>query len=159
MVLGMLMQIMQHHILVKHKELFNNSGIYGVLTKLLLINNNFVSRTTVLAKQLNTIAIPHNILAKNKVSQEEIIRAKSSERLNECVFEVATRAHQHLMKARSLQEQVPKEARDVLLPAVPISNYLDKLQKVDYDIFHPSLKQRGWLWLPMLWIKHVRKKY
>lgn len=116
-------------------------------------------RTTVLAKQLNTIAIPHNILAKNKVSQEEIIRGKGSERLNECVFEVATRAHQHLTKARSLQQQVPKEARDALLPSLPISIYLDKLQEVNYDIFHSSLKQKGWLWIPKLWINYVRKKY
>lgn len=112
-----------------------------------------------LAKQLNTIAIPHDVLAKHKVSQEEIIRGKSSERLSECVFEVATRAHQHLAKAKSLQEQVPKEARSALLPAVPILSYLERLQKVNYDIFHPSLKQRGWLWLPKLWVKHVRKKY
>lgn len=121
--------------------------------------HNIFFRTTVLAKQLNTIAIPHNILAKNKVSQEEIIRGKGSERLNECVFEVATRAHQHLTKARSLQDQVPKEARDALLPSVAISLYLERLQKVNYDIFHPSLKQKGWLWLPKLWVKHVRKKY
>lgn len=98
-------------------------------------------------------------MAKNKVSQEEIIREKTSERLNECVFEVASRAHQHLIKARSLQEQIPKEARNVLLPAVPVSNYLDRLQRINYDIFHPSLKQNGWLWVPKLWIKHVRKKY
>lgn len=116
-------------------------------------------RTTVLAKQLNTIAIPHSILAKNKVSQEEVIRGKSSERLNECVFEVATRAHQHLLKARNLQEQVPKEARNALLPAVPVFDYLKRLQSVNYDIFHPTLKQKGWLWLPKLWVNYVRKKY
>lgn len=93
------------------------------------------------------------------MSQEEIIRLKSSERLNECVFEVATRAHQHLQKARNLAEQVPKEARAILLPAVPISYYLENLQRVNYDIFNGGLKHRGWIWLPELWIKRIRKKY
>lgn len=118
-----------------------------------------IFRTTVMARQLNTISLPQDILAKHRVSQEDVLRAKNTEHLSECVFEVATRAHQHLQKARSLQTQVPEEARGALLPAVAIDDYLGRLQKVDYDVFHPSLRQRRWLWLPRMWLKHVKKKY
>lgn len=105
------------------------------------------------------ICLPQEILAKNKVSHEEILRAKKSDRLTESVYEVADRAHQHLSMARKLIEQVPKEARDVLLPAVNVDFYLDRLQKVHYDIFHPSLQHRSWSWLPKLWLMHYRNQY
>ncbi|CAH1183275.1 unnamed protein product [Phaedon cochleariae] len=111
------------------------------------------------AKHLNFISIPQEILVKNKVSQEEVIRGKTSERLSECTFEIASRAHQHLVKARSLSEKVPKEGKSALLPAVPVSIYLDRLQQVDYDVFHPSLKHRSWKFLPQVWISDFRNKY
>ncbi|KAJ8954390.1 hypothetical protein NQ318_011063 [Aromia moschata] len=111
------------------------------------------------SRRLGFVPVPQNILVKNKVSQEEVTRSKASERLNECSFEIASRAHQHLMKARSLMEGVPKEGRGALLPAVPMFIYLDRLQKVNYDVFHPSLQQRSWKLLPLLWLYHVQNKY
>ncbi|KAI4465623.1 nadh dehydrogenase (ubiquinone) complex i assembly factor 6 [Holotrichia oblita] len=116
-------------------------------------------RTIPISKQINLICLPQEILAKNKVSHEEILRAKKSDRLTECVYEVADRAHQHLSMARKLIGQVPKEARDVLLPAINVDFYLDRLQKVHYDIFHPSLRHRSWLWIPKLWVMHYRNQY
>ncbi|XP_050510408.1 NADH dehydrogenase (ubiquinone) complex I, assembly factor 6 [Diabrotica virgifera virgifera] len=111
------------------------------------------------AARLNFLAIPDDILIKNKVSQEHIRRAKNSKELHECIFEIASRAHQHLMKARSLMEKVPQEGRKVLLPAVPVFIYLERLQKVDYNVFHPSLQHRSWKLLPQLWFTNFRKKY
>ncbi|VEN64804.1 unnamed protein product, partial [Callosobruchus maculatus] len=116
-------------------------------------------RSAAHAGRLNFIPIPLEILVKNKVSQEDLLRAKSSESLRETVFEVASTSHQHLEKARSLIESVPKEARKILLPAIPVRIYLDRLQKVNYDIFHPSLKHRSWKLLPQLWLSNVRNKY
>nr|CAH7746812.1 unnamed protein product [Callosobruchus chinensis] len=111
------------------------------------------------AGRLNFIPIPLEILAKNKVSQEDLLRSKSSESLRESVFEVASKSHQHLEKARNLLQSVPKEARKFLLPAIPVRIYLDRLQKVNYDIFHPSLRHRSWKLLPQLWLYNVRNKY
>ncbi|GJQ69882.1 hypothetical protein Trydic_g22427 [Trypoxylus dichotomus] len=116
-------------------------------------------RTVPISKQINFICLPQDLLAKNKVSHEEILRTKKSDRLTECVYEVASRAHQHLTMARNLLGQVPKEARDILLPAVNVDLYLERLQKVHYDIFHPSLQIRSWLWLPKLWMAHYRNRY
>ncbi|KAJ8951179.1 hypothetical protein NQ314_007719 [Rhamnusium bicolor] len=111
------------------------------------------------ARRLNFLSVPQDILIKNKVSQEEVIRAKGSERLNECTFEIASRAHQHLVKARSLIESIPKEGRTALLPAVPIHIYLDRLQKCDYNVFHRSLQDRSWKLLPQLWFTNFKNKY
>nr|XP_023014116.1 NADH dehydrogenase (ubiquinone) complex I, assembly factor 6 [Leptinotarsa decemlineata] len=111
------------------------------------------------ARRINFLPVPQDILTKNRVSQEEILRSKSSEQLSECTFELASRAHQHLVKARSLLEKVPKEARSALLPAVSVHMYLDRLQKVNHDVFHPYLQQRSWKLLPRLWITFFRNKY
>lgn len=93
------------------------------------------------------------------MSQEEVIRGKSSSKLQDTIFEVASRAHQHLVKARSLSESVPKEGRAALLPAVPVYSFLDRLQKVNYDVFHPGLQNRPWTILPRLYVSNLRNKY
>lgn len=111
------------------------------------------------SKKINFLPVPQEVLIKNKVSQEEVLRAKPSEHLNDCIYEIAVRAHQHLTKARKLSEDVPKEVRSVLLPAVPTFHYLDKLEKVNYDIFNPSLKIRSWKLLPTLWFYNFKNKY
>lgn len=111
------------------------------------------------ARRLNFLSIPLEILVKNKVVQEDVLRAKKSEQLTECTFQIASRAHQHLLKARSLAYSVPKEGRSVLLPAVPVFMYLDRLQKVNYDVFDPGLQNRSWKLLPSLWLTNFRNKY
>ncbi|EFA03248.1 NADH dehydrogenase (ubiquinone) complex I, assembly factor 6 [Tribolium castaneum] len=110
-------------------------------------------------KNLNFVPLPQSILVKNNVSQEELLRHKSSQPLSDCVYEVATRAHQHLMKARSLQEKVPPEGRSVLLPAVATFAFLKRLENVNYDIFHPQLKARPWNLLFKMWFSNFKNKY
>ncbi|XP_060526222.1 NADH dehydrogenase (ubiquinone) complex I, assembly factor 6 isoform X2 [Cylas formicarius] len=111
------------------------------------------------SKRLNFLPIPQDLLLRNKISQEQIIRGRNSEHLRECVYEIASRAHQHLTKARNLLETVPLEARPSLLPAVPVGIYLNRLQKVNYNVFDIGLQQRPWKIFPLLFIANVRKKY
>lgn len=118
-----------------------------------------IFRSIPYAKKINFLPVPQEVLIRHKVSQEEVLRAKPSERLNDCTYEIAVRAHQHLTKARNLSENVPQEVRSVLLPAVPASHYLDKLQQVNYDIFNPSLKRRSWKLLPTLWFYNFKNRY
>lgn len=98
-------------------------------------------------------------MTKHKVSQEEVIRGKETQKLSDCVFEIAGRAYQHLQKARSLANKVPVEARIALLPAVPVSIYLDKLQRVDYNVLDPSLQRRSWKMLPNVYYSMLKKEY
>ncbi|KAB0797213.1 hypothetical protein PPYR_08207 [Photinus pyralis] len=112
-----------------------------------------------MAKNLNAIPLPQDILVKHQVSHEEILRCRPSSRLSECSFEVASRAHQHLVKARGILKNVPEEGRRALLPAVAVHNYLDKLQKLDYNVFDPHLQVRSWWWIPRVWFTNLKKKY
>lgn len=48
-----------------------------------------------------TVPIPQDILIKHGVSQERILRQKEGDKgVEECIFEVATAAHQHLEQVR-----------------------------------------------------------
>ncbi|KAJ8920764.1 hypothetical protein NQ315_004904 [Exocentrus adspersus] len=116
-------------------------------------------RSIPFSRRINFLPVPQDILVKNSVSQEEVLRGKGSDRLNECIFQIACQAHQHLMKARNLKDNIPKEGRAALLPAVPVFIYLDRLQKVNYDVFHPSLNNRSWKLLPVLWYSNLRNTY
>lgn len=136
---------------------------YCILNTFLIIVskclNKNIRRTIPLARKMNFIPIPQEILIKNKVSEEDVLRAINSDNLMDCTYEIAVRAQQHLTKARSLIEKVPHDVRSVLLPAVPVYIYLDNLQKVNYDVFHSSLKIRSWKLLPYLWFYNFKNKY
>lgn len=44
------------------------------------------------------ISIPHDILLKNNVSYENIIRNSSEQNVRDAIFEISSRANSHLMK-------------------------------------------------------------
>ncbi|KAK6947617.1 Peptidase C13, legumain [Dillenia turbinata] len=87
--------------------------------------------------------IPAKVAAKHGLLWEEGgqrgIRMDSREGINEAVFEMASVANDHLMKARQLAGTVPAEAVPVLLPAVPAEVVLDSLRRVNFDVFDPRL--------------------
>ncbi|ENN76314.1 hypothetical protein HUJ04_002486 [Dendroctonus ponderosae] len=110
------------------------------------------------SKRLDFIPIPEEILIKHHVSQEQVLRAKETQKLSDCVYEVASRAHQHLKKSRNLAGKVPKAGRNALLPAVPVALYLDRLQKLDYNVLDPRLQNRPWKLWPSLYLSMLKNK-
>ncbi|KAL6979702.1 hypothetical protein U1Q18_021358 [Sarracenia purpurea var. burkii] len=94
------------------------------------------------------VAAKHGLLV-NHGDQREI-RVDSRGGLCEAVFEMASVANAHIQKARELTGTVPKEARAVLLPAVPAQVILDSLSRAQFDVFDPKL-MRGILGIPPLW--------
>jgi len=86
---------------------------------------------------------PTELLARHKFSQEDLYAGKSSEGLKDATLEVAGAAKAHLDKARQLASSLPAEARPLMLGAVPCRLYLDALEAVDFDVFHPELQRRG----------------
>ncbi|KAF7283456.1 NADH dehydrogenase (ubiquinone) complex I, assembly factor 6 homolog sicily [Rhynchophorus ferrugineus] len=111
------------------------------------------------ARKLNFLPIPEDLLIKYQISQEEVLRSKESQKLSDCVYEIASRAHQHLVKSRSLIDKVPANGRAALLPAIPVSIYLDRLQELDYNILDHHLQIRTWKLLPSLYINNLRNRY
>uniref|UniRef100_A0A336LTU3 CSON000477 protein n=1 Tax=Culicoides sonorensis TaxID=179676 RepID=A0A336LTU3_CULSO len=89
------------------------------------------------------IPISQDILIKHGVSQERILRNKKDDKgVEECVFEIATLAHQHLEKARALLKSLPRDTKPFLLPGVAVQRYLERLRLVKFDLTHQKLLQR-----------------
>lgn len=96
------------------------------------------------------VAEKHGLLVKHGGQSE--IRMDSRSDLCNAVFEMASIANAHLLKARELAGSVPAEARPVLLPAVPTQVFLDSLRRVHFDVYDSSLT-RGVLGTPPLWFQ------
>ncbi|XP_017972848.1 PREDICTED: NADH dehydrogenase (ubiquinone) complex I, assembly factor 6 isoform X2 [Theobroma cacao] len=93
------------------------------------------------------VAAKHGLLVKEGGRSE--IHLDSREGLCDAVFEIASAANAHLLKARELADAVPSEARKALLPAVPAQVLLDSLSRVQFDVFDSRLA-RGILGKPPL---------
>lgn len=55
-------------------------------------------RSIHISNRYKIVSLPMDILMKNKVSQEAVLRSNDSEELKNTVFEVASRANSHLEK-------------------------------------------------------------
>ncbi|XP_046412936.1 NADH dehydrogenase (ubiquinone) complex I, assembly factor 6 [Neodiprion fabricii] len=106
--------------------------------------------------QRRSIVIPQDIMMKHNLSTEEVLRGKSRKEIGDAVFDVSSRAKLHLEKARSLRNDVPKKASAIFLPAITIDFYLERLRRVDFDIYHPSLQHRSALLPIILFWKKLR---
>lgn len=62
---------------------------HGIVTLLRSVPHNAIKRT---------IDLPQDILIKNKISSEFVLQGKSSKEFKEVIFEVSSRAKQHLEK-------------------------------------------------------------
>lgn len=61
-------------------------------------------------------------------------------------------------QARSLKKSCPKEASTLFLPAVCINAYLERLRKIDFDIFNEKLRKRNnVLHIQLYWNKLLSK--
>ena len=143
------------------------------------------------------ISLPLDVMSAAGLREEDIFRqAGDAEGLRDAVFEVATRASDHLITARTMVNSMKKnehpdhdfehaddeghqytvqerqEATSVdrqmeeynqgygviMGPAISTQLWLDRLQKVDFDIFHASLRRPEWK-LPIVawWLNRRRR--
>ncbi|KAJ9650644.1 hypothetical protein H2198_010052 [Neophaeococcomyces mojaviensis] len=128
------------------------------------------------------VNLPLDVMSQSGVREEDIFRnGGNAEGLRDAIFNIATRASDHLITARTLArdirsyqtpnhdfEHIHDEGHDyaaqigerqseegrkhelekaygaIMGPAVSTQMWLDKLQKVDFDIFHNSLRTTEW---------------
>lgn len=102
------------------------------------------------------VATKHGLVVKEGDRSE--ICLDSREGLCDAVFEMASVANTHLVKARELASTVPAEAHPVLLSSVPAQVLLDSLSRVQFDVFDPRLA-RGVLGISPLWYQLKLKWY
>jgi NADH dehydrogenase [ubiquinone] 1 alpha subcomplex assembly factor 6 len=64
------------------------------------------------------LCLPSQIMAKYSISAEQVLRKGPPLNFSDAIFEIATRANDQLLTARSFSKDVPKEAIPALLSAV-----------------------------------------
>ncbi|KAF2863142.1 hypothetical protein K470DRAFT_255267 [Piedraia hortae CBS 480.64] len=92
------------------------------------------------------IALPRDVLVKRGVKEEDVIRRGAEARgLRDAVFEVATRANDNLVAGRRMWEGGRGEGGlEAFLPGVATGLWLERLERVDFDVFHPKLRVTDW---------------
>ncbi|XP_031572285.1 NADH dehydrogenase (ubiquinone) complex I, assembly factor 6-like isoform X2 [Actinia tenebrosa] len=100
------------------------------------------------------VYIPNDILIKHNVSHQDIIKGSTAQPVKDVTFELASLANNHLSTAQSFKTKIPKAAFRVFLPSVSCQHYLNKIQRVDFDLFHSSLRERNHL-LPIQLLRNA----
>lgn len=112
--------------------------------------------------------IPLDMLVKHKISQNEIIskarrgrdeKTADDERLHDLVYDICNMSNQHLMKARKHMKDVPANLRSVFLHAVLIQQFLNKIEKSNFDIFNPRVHSRDPFIILKLYLAKFKKVY
>lgn len=109
--------------------------------------------------QQKVVALPQDLLLQHNVPHETVLRASCTVGLKEAVFNIAARAKQHLDKARSLSNSLPKSVYPLFLPAVAIDSYLERLRLKGFDVFDTTLQKRNSLMPFLLFWKKLVSKY
>nr|XP_048276095.1 NADH dehydrogenase (ubiquinone) complex I, assembly factor 6 isoform X1 [Myodes glareolus] len=105
------------------------------------------------------VFLPMDVCVQHGVSQEDFLRRNHDKNVRDVIYDIASQAHLHLKHARSFHRSVPAEAFPAFLQTVTLEDYLKKIQRVDFDIFHPSLQQKNTLLPLSLYIQSWRKRY
>uniref|UniRef100_V9L821 NADH dehydrogenase (ubiquinone) complex I, assembly factor 6 n=1 Tax=Callorhinchus milii TaxID=7868 RepID=V9L821_CALMI len=105
------------------------------------------------------VYLPVDICLLHGVSQEDFIRGSREKNVRDVIFDVASQAHVHLQHARSFCKDVPLKAHPAFLQTVVLDRYLNRIRKVDFDVFHPSLQKRNSMLSFSLYIRSWKKTY
>lgn len=105
------------------------------------------------------VYLPMDICIKHGASQEEFIRGSRDSSVKDVVFDIASQAHAHLQHARSFKQNVSPAAAPAFLHTVVLEDYLQRLRRADFDVFHPSLQNRNPLLPIYLYIRSWRSTY
>lgn len=136
-----------------------------------------------------TVNLPLDVMAECGVRQEDVLRyGNNADGLREVVFQIATRANDHLITAQTMvsnlrrgestghdfehhqenshTQTIGPELMDnsdmmrsfgVFMSAIPTKLWLERLQKCDFDVFHPDLRKRDWRLPWKAYIAFIRK--
>lgn len=105
------------------------------------------------------VYLPMDICMLHGASQEDFIRGSREQNIRDVVYDIASQAHVHLQHARSFSHNVPAAATPAFLPTVVLEDYLHRVRRVDFDVFHKSLQNRNPLLPIQLYIRSWKKTY
>ncbi|KAL7561922.1 hypothetical protein ACA910_022482 [Epithemia clementina (nom. ined.)] len=104
-------------------------------TSFRLVHGEVTVPSNLLGKTFPYNQLIGSVVGDSKLSDEDAKEWKNA------VTAMALSASSYLAEARDKQGQIPKSARTVLLPVVPASLYLSRLEKYNYDVFEPALHE------------------
>ena len=149
-------------------------------------------------RRQGSVTLPLDVMARTGVRDEDVLRkGAEAEGLRDAVFEVATRASDHLITARQMlkivyagedvdhafeyegeegheyegqtsfegigkaaqQKEEVERAFGVFMPAVATGLWLDKLQRLDFDVFREELRRRDWRLPWKAYFAHRRRMF
>ncbi|KAJ1658524.1 hypothetical protein IWQ61_002246 [Dispira simplex] len=97
------------------------------------------------------VYLPQDILAKHRISEEDLCRQRNSQGLSDAVFEISTRAHDQILTAQGHLAELQPAAFTALLVAVPYYHVLKILERCHFDVFSPQLQQTPWQMPYYIW--------
>ncbi|XP_018618389.2 NADH dehydrogenase (ubiquinone) complex I, assembly factor 6 isoform X1 [Scleropages formosus] len=116
-------------------------------------------RATPYHSRRRKVYLPMDICMLHGASQEDFIRGSGEQRVRDVVYDVASQAHVHLQHARSFGKNVPATATPAFLYTVALEDYLQRVRKVHFDAFHPSLQKRNPLLPVHLYLRSWRTTF
>ncbi|XP_073703478.1 NADH dehydrogenase (ubiquinone) complex I, assembly factor 6 [Garra rufa] len=105
------------------------------------------------------VYLPMDICMLHGASQEDFIRGSRDQNVRDVIYDIASQAHVHLQHARSFSENVPHAAMPAFFQTVVLEEYLQRVRKADFDVFHPSLQKRNPMLPLQLYLRSWRKTY
>ncbi|XP_030638202.1 NADH dehydrogenase (ubiquinone) complex I, assembly factor 6 isoform X3 [Chanos chanos] len=97
-------------------------------------------RATPYHSRRRKVYLPMDICMLHGASQEDFIRGSREQNVRDVIYDIASQAHVHLQH-------------------VVLEDYLQRIRKVDFDVFHPSLQNRNPLLPIQLYIRSWKKTY
>jgi NADH dehydrogenase [ubiquinone] 1 alpha subcomplex assembly factor 6 len=88
--------------------------------------------------------LPLDLLSKHGLIQQDLIKNEfDHEILKNVIFELATRCNDQYLTSLTYCNSIY---------SLPVKTYLDRLEKVDFNVFHPNLYNRNFLdFMKLLW--------
>jgi len=104
-------------------------------------------RGTIWHAMHNRCYLPKTVTNGNKLELSSLVKGEPSEALSQCVYEIAVEANRHLELA--VEQNPSKMARKALMPAAVARIYLSQLEKSNYDIMSPKMRQMNPARIPL----------
>ncbi|XP_037532488.1 NADH dehydrogenase (ubiquinone) complex I, assembly factor 6 [Nematolebias whitei] len=105
------------------------------------------------------VYLPMDICMLHGTSQEDFIRGSREQNVRDVIYDIASQAHVHLEHARSFNHSVAAAAMPAFLQTVIIEDYLQRVRKTDFDVFHKSLQNKNPLLPLRLYLRSWKKTY
>lgn len=97
------------------------------------------------------VYVPADILARNGVIRDDIVRGRGGPGVLYSLKELRTIARRHLAKLRNLSDTIPPAIVPAFLPVALVEPYLKRMERSGYDPFRSIITLPGWRRQWIIW--------